>query len=185
MRFRGRLPARRAGVPFALAALAALECGGGCGGGNTGPDPNAAGQIKVGNDGAEIAPSAAGIKTYVVSKAYQTWTADAAVRDPTQGSPHGKVRVFFNKTATDALRASALPLPVGAMLVKERYDGNGTSLNGYAAMVKTSAGAWTWWEASSSNPDTPQAFGVGNPSCKGCHSASGNKDQVRSSVPGA
>ena len=141
-----------------------------------------ASMLQVGNDGSEVEVSHAGLRAFVKSRAYAGWTAEPAVRNAILGSPHGKVRVFFNKTSHDGLKASALPLPVGSMIVKEAYDADGTILGGYAAMLKTGEASWTWWEAFG-NLDSPAAFAVDTPGCKGCHSGAGNKDQVLTPAP--
>ena len=139
--------------------------------------------IKVGDDGAEIDTSAAGISAFVASKAYKTWAAEANVHTATKTRPHGHVRVFFNQTSTVALKQNQSSLPVGTMVVKELYQNDGATLSGYAAMVKSSEKGWTWWEAFLPNLDKPAAYGIDLPGCKGCHSGPGNVDQVLSQVP--
>jgi hypothetical protein len=139
--------------------------------------------LSVGNDGGEVEVSHAGLRTFVTSGAYRDWSAEPAVRDAIRGSPHGKVRVYFNKASYDALKADAVPLPVGSMIVKDLFNADGATVYGYAVMVKTSETSWTWWEAFTSNFDSPASFGVDTPVCTGCHSGSGNKDQVLTPVP--
>jgi hypothetical protein len=144
--------------------------------------PPAGARARVGNDGAEIDMTADGIRAYVARGDYQQWLAESAVRDSLFNSPHGKVRVFFNQTAAAALKADQLPLPVGAMVVKELYRSDGTTLAGYAAMVKYTAGSsWTWWEAFTPDLTNTAAFGNDHSTCRGCHAA--GKDSVRTPVP--
>ena len=119
----------------------------------------------------------------MTGNAYRTWTAEPAVRESSQNSPHRKVRVYFNKASYDALKANTSPLPVGSMIVKDLFQADGATLAGYAVMMKTTASSWTWWEAFTNNLDSPAVFAVDSSSCKGCHSQTGNKDQVRTPAP--
>lgn len=150
-----------------------------CGGEPISPD----GKVMVGDDGEEIETSAEAIKSYVSSGDYKSWTAEAAIHSGTGTSPHGRVRVFFNRKAVDALKAKSVSVPVGSMVVKELYGSSDSELVGAAAMVKSSATRWTWWEAFGASFDRPQAHGVDIAGCKGCHSGSGNQDQVLSKAP--
>lgn len=169
----------RFGLGGAVAAsLLTVACGG------SGPSSQKPGaQVEVGNDGAAIEVSANGIRDYVTAAAHRSWTAEPAVHGGTQNSPHGTVRVFFNKKSHDALRAGAARLPVGAMIVKELFQSNGTTLSGYAVMIKTTETSWTWWEAFEGSFDSPVVFAADAPGCKGCHSGNPNIDQVRSLAP--
>lgn len=158
---------------FALVVLLLFGCG-----------PTGAGsKLKVGNDGAEIEVSHAGIRTYMTGGAYRSWMAEPAVHESSQNSPHGKVRVYFNNTSYEGLKANTLPLAVGSMIVKDLFQADGVTLSGYAVMMKTSASSWTWWEAFTNNLDSPIVFGVDTATCRGCHSQTGNQDQVRTPVP--
>lgn len=139
--------------------------------------------VEVGDDGADIVPSSAGISAYVARGDYQTWAAEAGVHPATKTSPHGRVRVFFNRTALAALKEGRASLPVGAMLVKELYGSGSNTLAGYAAMVKSAEHSWTWWEAFLPDLQSPAAYGVDLPGCRGCHSGPSHVDQVLSSAP--
>jgi|CXWL01.1.fsa_nt_gi hypothetical protein len=162
---------------IAAAATSFVACGSSSGS----PPPGT--KLKVGDDGAEIEVTHTGIRAYVTSNAFRSWVAEPAVRDSTQDSPHGKVRVFFNKASYEALQANRSSLPVGAMIVKDLLQADGVMLAGYAVMVKSTESSWTWWEAFASNLDTPAVFAVDTPTCRGCHSQAGNKDQVRTPIP--
>jgi hypothetical protein len=80
----------------------------------------------------------------------------AAAREAGSGSPHGRVRVFFNQTAIDSIAAGNGPLGTqmprvphteGSMVVKEMYDAGNTVI-GRAAMLR-SGGAYIFHCASS------------------------------------
>lgn len=143
------------------------------------PPPGA--KARVGDDGAEIDVTAAAIRSYVTRGDYQAWTAKPGVQNGTLNSPHGKVRIFFNRISEDALRQNTQPLPAGSMIVKELYRSDGAALNGYAAMLKYDAADWVWWEAFAANLDSPAAFGKNHSTCVGCHS--GGRDFVRAPLP--
>jgi hypothetical protein len=145
-------------------------------------NPPPAGQkVRVGDDGAEIELNPAAIRAYVVRGDYKSWLAEPAVHDRTQNSPHGAVRVFWNRVGADALRGAATTLPMGSMIVKELYQGDGATLAGYATMTKHEPDKWLWWEAFSGNLDSPAAFGVDHRTCVGCHGQ--GRDYVRSPLP--
>lgn len=155
-----------------LALLAPLLHG--CGR-DTGADPNAT-AVPVGDDGKSIDATKDGVTAYILSGDYMNWGKEPAIRDTVRA--HGtKARSFFNSKYLQARHGDSYPMPVGAMAIKELY--NDTTLRGYAASVKTQAGAgaetWTWYETSGL-PDV-QYFGVANPTCEGCHSADGGRDR--------
>jgi hypothetical protein len=166
-------------VSMRLAALVAVAaCGGKVDPGSTLP----AGQtVDVG--GVTLEPSAAGLLAFVQTRAYTSWLAEPGVREPRSGSPHRKVRVFFNAASVEALRANAPALPVGSMIVKELYEADGSTLRGYVAMVKADARGWTWWETFAPHLDRPAVFGLSKRNCTGCHSSGGARDQVRTALP--
>lgn len=155
---------------FALCALIFTACGG--------PDTTDEGAGIVG----DIDTSATGIAAYVKEKKYAGWTAEAMVHDST--GPHGKVKTFFNDTLKASLMANNAMHPKGSASVKELYQDDGTTIDGYAVMVKIADGAtketWIWWEGF--NPELSAAYyGKGIGTCEGCHSS--GKDRVRSALP--
>jgi hypothetical protein len=122
-----------------------------------------------------------GIAAFVRERHYQGWLAEPAVHP----SPiHGKVRVFFNDTAVQSLRAGNDTHPVGTLLVKELYASDGAQLIGHALEVKVEAGAgkdtWLFFEAELKDNPAPY-YGRGHPTCHGCHEA--GKDYVTSALP--
>ena len=147
-------------------------------------DPSApTSELIVGNDGKAITTAEAGIRDYVLSKDYKQWYAEPEVRSARGTSPHGNARVYFNAIAKDALTVQTIPMPRGAMLVKEVYGTSTTALSLYAVMVKSDVSDWTWWEASASNPGKSLAYGINIGGCKNCHTGSGNSDQVLTPLP--
>jgi hypothetical protein len=129
-----------------------------------------------------IDTSSKGIQTFVTDRGHANWTAEPAVHE--SAGPHGKVRVFFNDSLKGALASNAATHPVGSAAVKELYESDGTTLDGYAVMVKIAEGSakesWIWWEGF-----TPElegsAYGRGIGGCDGCHSQ--GKDKVVSRLP--
>lgn len=125
--------------------------------------------------------SEAGITAFVRDRRYQGWLAEPEVHT----SPiHGRVRVFFNGTAVESLRAGHDTHPPGTVLVKELYSGDGARLTGHALEVKVEAGSgkdtWLFFEAGLNDSPAPY-YGRGHPTCHGCHSA--GKDYVTSPLP--
>ena len=108
-----------------------------CGASDTGGASTAT-AIEVGNDGetADVS-TAVGTAELVFSQQHRAWRAEPAVHRST--GPHGDVRVYYNDKYADAWTAGAFPMPVGAMSVKEIYDGD--EVDGYAAAIKTSEGS--------------------------------------------
>jgi hypothetical protein len=125
--------------------------------------------------------SEAGIAAFVQERRYQGWLAEPSVHP----SPiHGRVRVFFNDTAVQSLRAGNDTHPLGTILVKELYSSDGTRLTGHAVEAKVEAGAgkdtWLFFEADLGQSPAPY-YGRGHPTCHGCHSA--GRDYVTSALP--
>jgi hypothetical protein len=101
--------------------------------------------------------TSAGFETFLgTATNYQGagWVPEsAAAREGDDGSPHGRVRVFFNQTMLDSLAAdngplgNRMPHTEGSMVVKEMYDA-GTTVIGRAAILR-SGGAYILHCASS------------------------------------
>ncbi|MDY7226840.1 hypothetical protein [Hyalangium rubrum] len=126
--------------------------------------------------------SEAGIVTFLQERGYRDWLAEPAVHD--SGGPHGQVRVFFNDTAVQSLRADNATHPVGAILVKEIYSGDGKELVGHAleAKVKSGHGKDTWLFFEGPLPeDRRNLYGRGHEACHGCHAA--GRDYVTTPLP--
>lgn len=157
-----------------------------CGTSDTGGNPSAT-AVPVGNDGS-TADVSTGVSTamFVFAGSYLDWRKEPAVHEST--GPHGDVRVYYNDKYADAFDAGTFPMPVGAMAVKELYDGS--DLDGYAASIKIAEGAgkdtWTWYEVigKSDDPADYDFFGVAHPTCEGCHSGSSKDYSLAPSVPG-
>ncbi|MBA3664329.1 MAG: hypothetical protein H0W61_08995 [Bacteroidetes bacterium] len=93
--------------------------------------------------------------------------------------PHGTFKLRFNTIAYNALTSNGkLPLnskfPEGSFLVKDVYK-NGV-LDIYAYMYKRN-GDWLWGEVHSDGKFIAK-IKDGPSVCAGCHSQSGNRDQV-------
>lgn len=162
------LHAALAGIAGLLLPLA------GCGS-DTGADPSAT-AVPVGNDGKTVAATKDGITAYVQAGDYKAWEKEPAVRDAIR-SHGGSARSYFNGKYLDARRQNRYPMALGAMAVKELYDGG--NVYGYAVAIKTRSGegadTWTWYETTGL-PDV-KYFGVANPTCEGCHSGDGGRDR--------
>ncbi len=105
---------------------------------------------------------------------YEGWPAESQIHEPTNGSPHGRVRVFINDVLEDSLMAESSAHPMGAASVKEIYNGQDAFI-GWAVEVKVQADSnggdgWYWYEVIN---DNVYADGLGEGICTGCHSSSG------------
>jgi hypothetical protein len=148
-------------------ALVAAACGG-----SDDDDPALVGGVDT---------SEAGLIAFVKERGYQGWLAEPAIHP---GGPHGHVRVFFNDTAVESLRANNATHPKGTILAKEVYASDGTTLTGYAVNVKVREGSGkdTWLFFEGFPPDYKNSFyGRGHEVCHGCHEA--GKDYVTSALP--
>lgn len=121
---------------------------------------------------------------------YNDYPAQQSTTHPGRG-PHTKVtspvRVFYNDTLSDSLKAANAEHPVGAAAVKEMFT-DGGDLTGWAVMVKTQdrsddGRGWFWYEVtSSSNAEATVAMGNGVPGCMSCHSFR-DQDLILSGYP--
>jgi len=124
--------------------------------------------------------SASAIETWLDEGYFQDWRKEPAVH-PSDG-PHGVVRSYFNASLTSSLAAEAALHDVDAASVKELFESDGETLEGYAVMVKVTDGDsgddWYWYERIGTRI---VADGTGASGCTGCHSA--GVDFVRSALP--
>lgn len=131
----------------------------------------------------DLDTSEAGITAFVREGRYKDWLAEPGIHETR--APHGsKVRVFFNDTVVQSLRAGNTTHPVGSILVKELYEGDGKTLRGHALDVKISEGPGkdTWLFYEGFGPEyASNYYGRGHPACHGCH-ASGS-DYVTTALP--
>lgn len=134
---------------------------GGAGGDGAGGDGSggtaAAGDGGAGGSGTGSGPvdaSQASIASFLAGRPYQAapWVSETpAPRDGTEGTgtPHGRVRVYFNDTLVSSIAAgngafgSNLPHTTGSMAVKELYDETDTRV-GVAAALKTEGNFQRW-----------------------------------------
>lgn len=105
--------------------------------------------------------------------------------------PHAKfgrpVRVFFDTEIAESLAAKSKSHSAGSSLVKEMYQKDGTTLQGWAVMTKTQdesakGKGWFWSEILLTDAD-PKIVAAGNGVrlCVGCHTR--GKDYVLSKLP--
>lgn len=174
MSFTASLDVRNVSVGFLFLCFGLMGCR------DTGSDPNAT-AVPVGDDGATIAATKEGITAYINTGDYLAWAREPAVRDSVRAHG-GRVRTSFNNKYLQARRTDTYPMPIGAMAVKELYEG--TSVYGYTVSIKTRAGlgadTWTWYETT--DPPDVKYFGVGNPACDGCHSADRGRDRSLATI---
>ena len=168
---------------LALALSLALAACGDSGGddGSAGPDSALLPVGDVPNDPSRLF-------TFLSAGDYTGFAAESAVHSPTLGSPHSSVRVFVNSLLDESLKAGNSSHPVGSASVKELYASDGTTLRGWAVMVKTQEDSdngrgWYWYEIfSTTDGSNPAVSANGSGSCTGCH-ASGGSDFFRSNYP--
>jgi len=148
------------------------------GGGST--SSSAGGGGVGGSIGCDVPTNATDLEAFLTADGYAAWDAESAVHSST--GPHGMVRTFVNQDLFDSLTASNASHPVCAASIKELYENDGTTLQGYAVMVKvtdgTSGDDWYWYEIIGNNV-VVDGTGVGG--CTGCHSA--GSDFFRSPFP--
>ncbi len=118
------------------------------------------------------------------AREYRAWTGDPEIRGAVKGSPHGRVRVFFDDALVASLKAGSAVHPVGATVVKEVY-GDSDQVGIHSLMVKTGEGAgkesWTYFEGGGAPEYKGALYGVGHSICVGCHQA--GADYVLSPLP--
>jgi len=116
----------------------------------------------------ELPPRGEGdIEPWIRAGHYLSWSCEAVPVDVRLGSPHRpQTRTCSNQLA----RAGGTgELPVGAASVKEMYDDAG-QIMGYGVSRKVEAGGaagWYWYERLRDRD--PNADGMNEGSCPGCH----------------
>lgn len=124
-------------------------------------------------------PDAAALWKYITQESpYQQWAQWDDFKGLRAGkSPHGDfVAVYVNPPA---LKPARLPLPAGALIVKEGYDG-GKKLKSITVMYKvegynSAAGDWYWARYSPGGQAGPEGRPQG---CIGCHAVGAANDYV-------
>jgi hypothetical protein len=122
----------------------------------------------------------AALFAYLRAGGYRSLPAEPA-NHPSRG-PHSRkgmpVRVFVTPALRDSLAAGAAEHPIGAATVKEMYERDGTTLRGWAVMVKVAAAGgddgrgWYWYENLGTGADDgadPIAAATGVELCADCH----------------
>lgn len=159
------------------------DTAGGGGGGGTAGDTAGGGGGGGATGGLTADPAA--LHAFLSGDSYSTWAKESAVHD----SPiHGKVMVYVNKTLEDSLTAGNASHPEGAGAVKELYAADGTTLRGWAVMLKTQADSeagkgWYWYETTDLTDASKTTISAnGDANCTGCH-GSGGADFFKTKFP--
>lgn len=132
------------------------------------PEPSTTAQFDVPSE-------AVALQSFLDAGDYLDFPAESGVHAGTNGSPHGQVRVFINPTLEASLASGADAHPAGSAAIKELYDGEGSTLIGWAVSLKTEAESeggigWYWYEQLDGNVVVD---GNGETGCTGCHIGSG------------
>lgn len=121
--------------------------------------------------------------TFLQSGTYKDWNAESKVHE--SEGPHGQVRTFVNAALVASMTADKDEHPVGGASVKELYDEDGTTLTGWAVMLKVAPGTsdktWYWYEVFSTTNGSKPIQGIAHSTCTDCHSS--GTDYVITSVP--
>jgi hypothetical protein len=160
-------------------AISALLLALGCGSSNDAPAPEPV--LPTPPDAGTMDISREGLARFAKGGDYLGWRSESGIH--ASAGPHGgQVRTFFNATLAASLDAASLTHPVGSVVVKELW-GNGQAIIGHAINVKITdaAGKDSWLFAELSAPEYTGFYGVGDPTCHGCHSS--GRDYVRSPWP--
>lgn len=123
----------------------------GSGGSTAGSGGSTAGSGTAGSGGpASDAPSDTtqmGLDAFLDAGSYKTsdWVAESELpRDSEDSSPHGVVRVWFNRTLRQSQAAGDNPKVPGSMVVKELYSMADTVV-GHAVMLRLSSNQWLYY----------------------------------------
>jgi hypothetical protein len=124
---------------------------------------------------------AAALRAWLEAGSYLDWQAESAPH-PGTGPHFGVVRVFVNDDLFASLTDELPQHPAGAAAVKELYGNAGSTVRGWAVMVKiqddSDAGnGWYWFETFGSF----SSGGIGIRGCTTCHST--GRDFVRIPFP--
>ncbi len=163
-----------------LAALAA------CGGGKAAPEKPGGMMDKGGMDMkmGMADPSADTVPVLAAAKGYTSWSKFPEMPAPTKSEGHMGMFVlgFHNQIVGDAIAAKTLPLPDGAVIVKqEMTSADGAPMS--VTIMSKQAGAWYYVKASpdlmkvmSMNGMAMEGTSVGM--CKDCHDNGADNDYV-------
>ncbi len=168
-------------------AMLLTACGGG-GGGTKAKDPKEGMGGGMGGMGAmtmgmaDPAPDTQAILASV--KGYESWPKFTEMQQPTRSEGHMNMYVlgFHNQVVADAITAHTLPLPEGAIIVKqERMKPDAAPMS--ITVMSKQGGAWYYVKAS---PDgmkvmTMNDMALAGPEvgmCKDCHGGAADNDYV-------
>jgi hypothetical protein len=133
-------------------------------------------------------PDAADLWERIRADDYRSWALWPGTTARYEGTePHGMLlTTYVNETARRALEAGTLPLPDGAIIVKENYMPDGT-YDAATVMLKREGYApdhndWFW--AKYDGAGTAEVAGRVD-MCQACHGASRHRDHLMTPIPGA
>lgn len=128
---------------------------------------------------------------YLSAGTYRNFVTSESVTHPSAGPHPGygrPVRVYMNYEMASSLEAGNEEHPMGASIVKEMFEPDGTTLSGWAVLVKTqeetdAGNGYFWYEVTSPTDSSAIMGDAGNGQqlCVGCH-VTGN-DYVLSEYP--
>lgn len=165
-------------LPLGLAACGSDE--------GDGSDDPAAPSIPVGD---RVPTESGALFNYLKNGDYKEFQAESMVHAPMNGSPHNMVRTYLNDTLIDSFAEGKSEHPVGSATIKELYQSDGATLNGWAVSVKTGASdsgdGWYWYEVlSTTDGSSPIVSSNGASLCTGCHASDvSGADYVRIEYP--
>ncbi len=149
-------------------------------------------RAETGTSPGEVPTELDALFEYLNDKEYENFAARESALHPSRG-PHANfgspVRVFMSDNVAASLEAGNDFHPVGSSIVKEMYEDDGETLQGWAVMVKTQSDSdggngWFWYEVTSTTDPTALGGGeAGNgiPLCTSCHGS--GSDYVLTKFP--
>jgi len=152
----------------------------------SGCDDGASSGMDAGPMGPQTAePSAQTAELLAQIEGYQDWPNFPENTSPTESESHLGLYVlaFYNPIDGDAITNHTLPLPDGAIIVKNNYaDSAGTQLRAVTIMSKRS-GMWYWAKTTPDGrvfvgPNGAPAEGTDVQSCINCHMGASANDMV-------
>jgi hypothetical protein len=164
-----------------IAATATLSA---CGGAEA-PQPaqeSAGTEVDAGQD-----PTAESVWAQIQSEDYRSWALWPGTSQRYEGTePHGMLlTTYVNEIAREALANGTLPLPEGAVVVKDNYMPDGT-FDASTVMLKRQGYApehndWFWakYDAAGNAEVAGRAE-----MCQACHSANRQRDHLMTPLPG-
>ena len=131
------------------------------------------------------APSAASSALLSQVTGYQSWPKFDENSTPTESQSHMKMFVvtFHNDVVTQAVAAKTLPLPDGALIVKQNLAKAADAEPMALTVMNKQGGAWYWLEATADgrvilDPLGKPLEGTDVPMCMTCHGMQASNDSV-------